>query len=72
MQVLGCLLTLLLVGFFIVLSLGFSIIDAILRMFGRGRRTTINRNEQTTTENAESSKKKFSADEGEYIDFEEV
>ena len=73
MQVLGCLLTLLLAGFIIVLSVGFSIIDAVLRMFGLGRRRpTINRDEQPTTASVEPQKKKIADDEGEYIDFEEV
>ena len=73
MQVLGCLLTLLLAGFIIVLSVGFSIIDAVLRMFGLGRRRpTINQDEQPTTASVEPQNKKIADDEGEYIDFEEV
>lgn len=70
-QLFGCLAMLLFVGFFVVVSLGMSFLQAIYRLFtGNGSRS---RKEEIRQTNEPSSQTKVFADnEGEYVDFEEV
>lgn len=72
MQILGCLLMLLFVGFFLVVGLGLSFVSAVLRLFGFGRSRTTLKDEIESPDDAPQQKKVFSDDEGEYVDFEEV
>lgn len=73
MQVLGCLFMILFAGFFLLLSLGFSVLDGILRLLGFSRRRPTARDENNSTPTTDSKSKTFFNDkEGEYIDFEEV
>lgn len=73
MQILGCLLMSLLAGFFVLLSLGFSILEGLLRFLGFGKRRDTLRDERADQpQPSEPTKKVFSDDEGEYVDFEEV
>ena len=62
---------LLLGGFFVVLSLGFSILGSLLRLLGFDRRPASLHKSEPAPEEPES-RKVFSDEEGEYVDFEEV
>ncbi len=70
MKALGCLLIFFLVGFLVVINIGFSILGSIFRAFGGGRRTPTTDNIRQPEE--EPKKKIFEDNEGEYIDYEEV
>ena len=79
MHFLGCLLSVLLIGVFVVLSFGLSILNFLFRLFGinfpisskhfrhDGFQTT-----ETQKPDAEPQKRIFEDNEGEYVDFEEV
>ena len=74
MRLLGCLLMLVFVGFFVVASFGLSVIQLILRMLGVDvrSRSTLRSNDEPKQPDAPTPKRKFPDEEGEYIDFEEV
>ena len=73
MRVLCCLGMLLLVGFFVVLSFGFSILNLILRFFGINQFNYTNKDNITEQPPQDSKPKKtIPDDEGEYVEFEEV
>lgn len=73
MRVLGCLGMLLLVGFFVVLSFGFSILNLIMRFFGISRPDLADKDNIPDATGKEPQRKKtIPDDEGEYVDFEEV
>lgn len=73
MRVLGCLGMLLLVGFFVVLSFGFSILNLIMRFFGINLPDFAGKDNIAEPTNKEpQSKKTIPDDEGEYVEFEEV
>ena len=64
---------LLLVGFFVVLSFGFSILNLIMRFFGISQPDFMNKNNVSEPTNEDSKPKKtIPDDEGEYVEFEEV
>lgn len=78
MNILGCLLSLLLVGFFLVIGVVSALIDGVLRFLGlRNPRPTLHDSEQQSSQtqgkgNEGERPKVFDDDEGEYVDFEEV
>ena len=64
---------LLLAGFFVVLSFGFSILNLIMRFFGISQPDFMNKNSVSESANEDSKPKKtIPDDEGEYVEFEEV
>ena len=73
MQIFGCLIMIVLVGFFMVVAFGLSIIDAVLRLFGFKCMGKTSRDKKQSTPTSDAQPKKvFDDNEGEYIDFEEV
>ena len=72
MGIIGCLLSLLFVGFFVILSFGLSILGAILRLFGFN--VPGPKRDEAAPQSPESSQRQrvFEDGEGEYVDFEEV
>ena len=78
MNILGCLLALLFVGFFFHIGVVSALVDGVLRLLGirRPRTTLRDSEEQTTQGQAKGSEgqrpKVFDDDDGEYVDFEEV
>ena len=78
MNILGCLLSLLLVGFFLVIGVVSALIDGVLRFLGlRNPHPTLHDSEQQSSQaqgkgNEGERPKVFDDDEGEYVDFEEV
>ncbi len=72
MQFIGCLLSLLLVGFFIVLSFGISIVRVVMRMLGFDVFGPKRNAPDVQTPKEPQRQQVFKDDEGEYVDFEEV
>lgn len=78
MNILGCLLSLLLVGFFLIIGVVSALVDGVLRFLGlRNPRPTLRDTEEQSSQaqgkaNEAERPKVFDDDEGEYVDFEEV
>ena len=71
MQVLGCLLSLLFIGFFVVLGIGMTILARIRQFFTGGSRPA-SASPKPEASDAGDRRVLFDDDEGEYVDFEEV
>ena len=74
MRVLGCLLMLVFLGFFLIASFGLSVLQIIMRMLGfdSRSRSSLHNEKKVSRPKQEPKKPVISDDEGEYVDFEEV
>ncbi len=79
MYIIGCLLSVLLIGVFLVLSFGLSILSFLFRLFGINFPVSSTHfwhdaSQSTTSQepDKEPQKRIFEDNEGEYVDFEEV
>jgi len=79
MSIIGSILFFILFVFFIVVGIGFYVLNSVFRLFGIGKFSHKNQKDNTSsqnpddesTQNMASKKKIFDKDEGEYVDFEE-
>ena len=80
MSIIGSILFFIIFVFFIVVGIGFYVLNSVFRLFGIGKyshkdQNNNNNNSQSpdeeATQNMTGKKKIFDKDEGEYVDFEE-
>ncbi len=78
MSIIGSILFFIIFVFFIVVGIGFYVLNSVFRLFGIGKYSHKNQNnnnsqssDEEVTQNMTGKKKIFDKDEGEYVDFEE-
>ncbi len=79
MSIIGSILFFFIFVFFIIIGIGFYILNSVFRLFGIGRFSHKNQKDnnssqssnEESTQNMTGKKKIFDKDEGEYVDFEE-